>query len=135
RWIMAGVDDPRFRFCGGDGRGPRAQTEDSGCDPVEASTLGIANLRRVLPQLRAWTATAGDDYSDLSELYGELVSSYARYVGHVITMVGGVQRDAKSTDQAGPVYTPVTPANQRRAVEFLATQVFATPEWMVNRDV
>src|SRR5690606_38753591 len=83
----------------------------------------------------AWTATPGQDYGDLSELYGELVSSYSRYVGHVITMVGGVQRDAKATDQAGPVYTPVTPANQRRATEFLASQVFATPERLVTRDV
>jgi hypothetical protein len=135
RWILDRADDPRYRFFGGNGLDPRAQTEDIGSDPVAAATLGIANLQRVLPQLPAWTATPGEDYTDLSELYGELVSSYARYVGHVITMVGGVYRDAKATDQVGPVYTPVAAADQRRAQQFLATEVYATPEWLVNGEV
>ncbi len=135
RWILERADDPRFRFFGGDGMDPRAQTEDIGADPVAASTLGIANLRRVLPQLPAWTATPGENHADLLELYGELVSSYARYVGHVVTMVGGVYRDAKSTDQAGPVFTPVASADQRRAMRFVADEVFTTPEWLLDRAV
>jgi hypothetical protein len=132
RWIAERSGDPRFRFFGGDGMDPRAQTEDIGADPVEASTLGIANLRRVLPQLPAWTATPGENHADLQELYGELVSSYARYVGHVVTLIGGVYRDAKSTDQAGPVFTPVPSAEQRRAMAFLAEQVFTTPAWLLD---
>ncbi|HET9065024.1 MAG TPA: zinc-dependent metalloprotease [Gemmatimonadales bacterium] len=135
RWIAEKSDDPRYRFFGGDGMDPRAQTEDIGGDPVMASTYGIMNLKRVLPQLPAWTATPGQNWDDLEELYGELVSSYARYVGHVITMIGGIERTAKSTDQAGPVYVPVTAENQRRAVKFLADEVFTTPTWMVESDV
>jgi len=135
RWIAEKSDDPRYRFFGGDGMDPRAQTEDIGGDPVRASTYGIMNLKRVLPQLPAWTATPGQNWDDLEELYGELVSSYARYVGHVITMIGGIERTAKSTDQAGPVYVPVTAENQRRAVTFLADEVFTTPSWLVESDV
>ncbi|MEZ4378922.1 MAG: zinc-dependent metalloprotease [Gemmatimonadales bacterium] len=135
RWILAKADDPRYRFYGGDGMDPRAQTEDIGGDPVAASTYGLMNLRRVLPNLPAWTATPGENWDDLEELYGELVSSYARYVGHVITMIGGVERTAKSTDQAGPVYVPVDAARQRRAVQFLADEVFTTPTWMVDETV
>lgn len=135
RWILDRADDPRFRFFGGDGLDPRAQTEDIGSDPVAASTLGIANLQRVLPQLPAWTATPGENWDDLEELYGELVSSFSRYVGHVITMIGGVYRDALATDQEGDVFTPVAAADQRRAVQFLAEQVFTTPEWLVGSDV
>ncbi len=135
RWIAEKSNDPRYRFFGGDGMDPRAQTEDIGGDPVMASTYGIMNLKRVLPELPAWTATPGENWDDLEELYGELVSSYARYVGHVITMVGGIERTAKSTDQAGPVYVPVSPENQRRAVKFLADEVFTTPTWMVESDV
>ncbi len=135
RWILERAGDPRYRFYGGDGVDPRAQTEDIGSDPVAASTLGIANLQRVLPQLPAWTATPGENWDDLEELYGELVSSFSRYVGHVITMIGGVYRDALATDQEGDVFTPVAAADQRRAVQFLAEQVFTTPEWLVGSDV
>lgn len=131
-WIREKADDPRYRFAGGDGVDPRAQTEDIGDDPVRASGYGIANLQRVLPMLPEWTATPGEDWSDLSELYGELVSSYARYVGHVVTVVGAVYRTTKATDQAGPVYEPVPPARQREAVRFLAAEVFTTPTWLVD---
>ena len=132
RWIAEKSGDPRFRFYGGDGMDPRAQTEDIGSDPVLASSLGIANLKRVLPELPTWTATAGENWSDLEELYGELVSSYARYVGHVITMIGGIERTAKSTDQAGPIFEPVSAERQRAAVEFLEEQVFTTPVWLAD---
>jgi hypothetical protein len=135
QWILDRAEDPRFRFYGGDGIDPRAQTEDIGSDPVLASSFGIANLQRVLPQLPAWTATPGEDYGDLAELYGELVSSYARYVGHVITRMGGVYHDAKATDQAGPVFTPVAATDQRRAQQFLAEQVYRTPQWLVDAEV
>lgn len=135
RWIRDRAGDPRFRFYGGDGMDPRAQTEDIGDDPVEASALGIANLQRVLPQLPEWTATPGESWDDLEELYGELVSSYSRYVGHVITVIGGIHRDAKATDQAGPVYRPVPADRQRAAVAFLAAQVFTTPQWLVPEGV
>jgi hypothetical protein len=135
RWIVEKANDPRYRFFGGDGMDPRAQTEDIGDDPVRASRFGLQNLRRVVPQLPSWTATAGEDWSDLNELYGELVSSYARYVGHVITLIGGVTRDAKATGQAGPVYMPIPAARQREAVQFLATEVFTTPLWLVNEDL
>jgi hypothetical protein len=134
-WIMERVDDPRFRFYSGDGMDPRAQTEDIGGYAMTASSYGIANLKRVLPQLPNWTATPGEDWGDLQELYGELLSMYNRYVGHVITWIGGVYRDAKATDQSGPVYTPVSVEDQRAAVAFLTEHVFTTPEWLVNQDV
>ena len=126
QWIRAKADDARFRFAGADGIDPRAQTEDIGDDPVRASTYGLANLRRVAPMLPQWTATPGEDWSDLGELYGELVSSYSRYVGHVVTLVGGMFRTSKATDQAGPVFEPVPAARQREALQFFAREVFTT---------
>ncbi|MES2125472.1 MAG: zinc-dependent metalloprotease [Gemmatimonadota bacterium] len=132
RWILEKANDPMYRFAGGDGIDPRAQTEDIGDDPVRASRLGIANLRRVAPMLPRWTATAGEDYEDLNELYGELVQSYARYLGHVVTLVGGVYRNAKTTDQAGPVFEPVPAARQREAIRFFDEVLFTTPTWLVD---
>jgi hypothetical protein len=37
-----------------------------------------------------------NNYDDLSELYDELLSVWSRYIGHVVTNVGGVHEDIKS---------------------------------------
>lgn len=132
RWIREKANDPMYRFAGGDGIDPRTQTEDLGDDAVRASRFGIANLKRVAPMLPTWTGTPGQDYSDLNELYGELVQSYTRYLGHVVTLVGGVYRSAKMTDQAGPVFEPVPAAKQREAIHFFDEMVFTTPLWLVD---
>ncbi|NIP80144.1 MAG: zinc-dependent metalloprotease, partial [Gemmatimonadetes bacterium] len=97
-WIVARADDPVYRYLPQRGAlwDPRAQTEDLGDDPVEASTLGIANLKRVIDNLVAWTTDPGEDYADLAELYGELVFQWYRYVGHVAAIPGGVYVDLKT---------------------------------------
>lgn len=133
RWIRERADDPRYRFGpqqGGLPVDPRTQTEDLGDDAVRASGYGIANLKRVVPSLVAWTTTPGEDYGDLSELYGELLGIWNLYVGHVLTLVGGVQYTLKASDQPGPVFTPVPRERQRAAIGFLVSEVFTTPAWL-----
>lgn len=134
-WVMEKAGDPVYRFNGGAQGDPSTQTEDLGNDPIAASTLGIANLRRVAPRLLEWTTREGEDYADLEELYGELIGQWARYVGHVATMVGGVYENRKTADQEGAVYTPVPRAEQRAAVRFLAGEVFAAPVWLAPAGV
>src|SRR5690606_24835139 len=61
KWILEHADDPMYRF-GDDGDGridPSAQTEDLGDDSMKASEYGIANLKRIVPNLMDWTTTAG----------------------------------------------------------------------------
>ena len=137
-WILERVDDPVYRF--GQPRGnpshdPRAQTEDLGDDPVRASGYGIANLQRVVPNLIQWTYTPAEDYTMLEEVYGELVGMWGRYIGHVVTNVGGVHETRRSTSQGGAVYEPVAPEQQRAAVRFLAEHAFATPEWLNHEPI
>jgi len=135
-WIMARAGDPIYRF-GPVGRNfsPEIQTEDMGDDPVRASGYGIANLKRVLPNLPTWTASAGEDYADLGELYGELLSRWNGYTGHVRTVVGGVYATMKSTDQAGPVYEPVPGAKQREATRFIINNVFTDVDWLNHEEI
>jgi hypothetical protein len=109
---------------------PRAQTEDVGDDPVAASTYAIANLKKVVPNLVAWTTRPGEDYDDLAELYGEAVQMWTRYMGHVTTLVGGMTVDLKTADQAGAVYRPVPKARQKAALAFLAENAIRTPSWL-----
>jgi hypothetical protein len=137
-WIRERSHDPAFRF--GRQRGglpidPRVQTEDIGDDAIRASGYGIENLKRVIPNLIAWTSTPGRGYDDLQELYGEAISHYNRMISHVVANVGGVYEDVKVSDQPGAVYHPVPAARQRAAVRFVGEQLFSTPHWLMDREI
>ncbi|MDT7855501.1 zinc-dependent metalloprotease [Rubrivirga sp. S365] len=132
--VMANRDDPAFRYGAQtfDPVDPRSQSEDLGDDAVYASTLGLANLKRIVPRLREWTVEEGEDYSQLDELYGQVAGQWARYLGHVSRVVGGVTIDPKYADEGGAVYQPVDAERQRAAVRFLVDEGFTTPEWMLD---
>ncbi|HEX6944101.1 MAG TPA: zinc-dependent metalloprotease [Gemmatimonadaceae bacterium] len=114
---------------------PRAQTEDLGDDPVKSSTYAVANLKRVVPNLVQWTTKGSDDYTELTELYGETVGMWSQYMGHVATLIGGVYVDNKTADQSGAVYRPVPKAQQKAALDFLAENVFKSPDWLAPASI
>ena len=134
-WIAAHAADPMYRFGSRTGWNPDAQTEDMGDDPVKSSGYGVANLKRVAPNLVEWTKTPGENFDDLEELYGELVGHWSRYIGHVITLVGGRYENAKSTDQGQPIYTPVSRDKQEQAVRFVIAEAFESPTWLADKEI
>lgn len=137
-WILKHAGDPMYRFGHqqvGDIVDPSSQTEDLGDDAVKASMYGIANLKRILPNLRAWTTAPGENYSDLSEMYGQVIGQFSRYMGHVSNHIGGVYEYHKTSDQEGTVYTPVPLKKQRESLNFLHKQLFETPYWLIDKEV
>ncbi|MGA1773578.1 MAG: zinc-dependent metalloprotease, partial [Flavobacteriaceae bacterium] len=137
-WILKHADDPMYRFGHqqvGDIVDPSSQTEDLGDDAVKASTYGIANLKRIMPNLREWTTKEGEDYSDLAEMYGQVFGQFSRYMGHVSNHIGGVYEYHKTADQKGNVYTPVSLKKQRESLNFLHKQLFETPYWLIDKDI
>jgi hypothetical protein len=111
---------------------PRTQSECLGDNNMLASEYGIKNLKRIVPNLTEWTKEEAQDYDMLSEAYGEIVTQYRRYIGHVTKNVGGIYETPKTTDEAGAVYEP-TPRNiQKDAVLWLNRQVFETPTWLLD---
>jgi hypothetical protein len=48
---------------------PRLQTEDLGDIAMKASGYGIANLKRILPNIEKWTYQKGQKFDDLEDLY------------------------------------------------------------------
>ena len=114
---------------------PRAQTEDLGDDPVKSSTYAVANLKRVVPNLVAWTTTSGENFDELTELYGETIGMWSQYMGHVTTLIGGVYVDNKTADQSGAVYRAVPKAQQKAALDFLTDNVLRSPDWLAPEDV
>ena len=128
-------EDPVYRFSSPNGADPTALTEAIGDDAMRASDYGVENLKRIVDNLTEWTFEEGEDYSQLEELYGNVVSQWSRYTGHVVANVGGVVRTRKRQGQDGVPYERVSEDRQRRAVEYLNRQVFATPEWLLDADV
>ena len=132
-WIVERADDRMYKYLPQSGLGvtdPRAQTEDMGDDPLLSSTYGMLNLKRIVPNLVDWTTQDGEDYADLSEIYGEALGQWNRYVGHVLTVVGGVHVDLKTADQTGTVYDAVPRERQKAAMAWLGREVFEAPIWL-----
>lgn len=136
-WILKHADDPKYRF-GRQQSGvidPSSQTEDLGDDAMKASMYGIANMKRIMPNLIKWTAEDGKEYDDLETMYEQLLGQFNRYMGHVAANIGGVYEYYKTYDQEGAVYTHVDKAKQKAAMDFLQNQLFETPEWMIDNNI
>jgi hypothetical protein len=137
KWIKERAGNPYYRY-GQQSRNtadPSAQTEDVGSDPIEASNLGLANLKRILPNLPEWSAQEGMPFEDLEELYSNVIGQLGRYARHVGTNVGGVFEYRKTSDEEGAVFIPLDRERQAAAVKWLNTNVFATPKWLLNQDI
>ena len=138
QWILAHQDDPMYRFGSqqfGNPIDPSSQTEDLGDNAIKASAYGIANLKRIVPNLIEWTAEDGKDYDDLQDLYNQVLSQYNRYMGHAAANIGGVYEYYKTYEQEGAVYTHVDKKHQRACMQFLQEQLFTTPTWMLDNDI
>ena len=137
QWILKHAGDPIYRF-GAQQSGvidPTSQTEDLGDDSMLASSYGIKNLKRIVPNLIEWTAEEGKDYEDLETMYEQVLAQYNRYMGHVTANIGGVVKTTKTYDQEGPVFVHVPAEKQERAMKFLQEQLFDTPEWLIDQDI
>jgi hypothetical protein len=135
RWITDKKGDPKFLFGARNSYDPSSQTEAVGDDPVKASTYALKNLKRVAPKLAEWTATSGEGYTDLGELYGELLGVWSRFSGHVTANVGGVYELLQTTDDKGFTYTPLDRKEQEASVAFLNENVFTTPDWLLQENI
>lgn len=134
-WTVAKAGNPLYYYGRqGTSLDPRLQSEDLGDNAMKASTYGIANLKRILPNIEIWTYQKGQDFSDLKELYNEVITQYSRYMGHVRANVGGMSENFKTNDQKGTVYSYLPKAKQREAIAFFNTQLFTTPVWLINNE-
>ncbi|MFY0630249.1 MAG: zinc-dependent metalloprotease [Flavobacteriaceae bacterium] len=137
KWILEKAGDPVYRF----GRqqfgvtDPSSQTEDLGDDAIKASDYGIKNLKRILPNLEKWTTVEGETYAEMGTMYGQILGQFARYMGHVSSNVGGIYENYKAAGQEGAVYTHVSKTHQRNALKFVNKELFATPKWMLDKNI
>jgi hypothetical protein len=129
-------NNPRLRFGTENSKiDPHYQTEDLSDNAMIASTYGIKNLQRILPNLVDWTKQDGESYAELKTMYGRLIQQYTTYIGHVSKNIGGVYDSPKTYDMQGDVYAPVPKAVQLSALQFIDKQVFQTPTWLLNQSI
>lgn len=136
-WVVERADDPLYFYGAQTGSkiDPRSQNEDLTNNAMEAGELGLANLQVITENLIEWTEREGENYEELEELYMNIIGQWNRYMGHVLSNVGGIYENHKTYDQEGVVYEAVPEATQREAMEFLQQHAFSSPTWAFNNEI
>ncbi len=138
KWILDRADNPMYRFGHQQAGGvvdPSSQTEDLGDDAIKASAYGIKNLQRILPNIEKWTTKDGENYDEMATMYGQVLSQFNRYMGHVTANIGGVYEYYKTSNQEGAVYSHVAKSHQKNALKFINKELFSTPKWMIDNNI
>lgn len=135
-WARQQDEFPWLRFTTSDAAGsdPEALTEAVGDeDAVKSTTYGMLNLGRVMDMMLGVAEKPGESYAELETLYGQAVSQWGRYMGHVTAIVGGAQSQEKYG--TGPRFEPVAKVRQREAVEYLNHTAFHVPEMFLDEGI
>ncbi|WP_248902919.1 zinc-dependent metalloprotease [Flavobacterium sp. K5-23] len=133
KWILEKAGNPIYKYGKQSSSfDPTSQTEDIGNNSMKASSYGLKNLQYVAAHLSEWTSDVTNNYDDLDELYKEMLDVWSRYVGHVVTNVGGVYENMKKPNQSGNVYDIVPKVKQQEAMLWLQNNAFNSPTWLVN---
>lgn len=135
-WIMEKAGDPRYIFGRQGSRfDPISQTEDIGNDAIKAGDYALSNLKYVAEHLPEWTSDVTNNYDDLEELYGELLGTWNRYIGHVATNIGGVYENLINPNQDGVPYQAVPKSLQQSSMQWLHKNAFETQPWLIDKDL
>lgn len=138
-WIKVHANDPLYHY--GEQQqaknivDPRAQSEDLGDDAVKASRYGLANLKRMIPQILTWSAPEGDNYYQAGKLYLAAIWQWQTYAEHVTANIGGYYLENPVSGDGKDAYTPVPVKIQKGALEYFKEQVFTMPEWLFNKEL
>ncbi len=115
----------------------RAQNEDLGDDPVRSSELGIANLKRIVPEIIKWTTTGekGQTYEEASRLYYAVITQWNNYLYHVMANIGGIYIENTTVGDGVKTYTYVEKEKQEASLDFLLNEVLCYPRWLFDTEI
>jgi hypothetical protein len=135
KWIVESLGkNPRIWFgTESDPNDPRGQNEDLGDNSMLASSYGIKNLKRIVPNLLEWTKESNEGYENARTMYNEVVTQFNRYMGHVSKNIGGISTTPRTVEEKGDVIEFITKTKQKEAMAFLDQQLFKTPEWLLDK--
>ena len=133
--ILARSTDPALAFGNdgdvmaepGAGIDPRVMSFDLTSDAIGYAEQRLKLIRQLEENLVQKLTVPGQSYQRISNAYGILMTDAGRSAAVVSRYVGGVHVDRALAGQAGAgkPFMPVPAAEQRRAMQVLAQQVFA----------
>ena len=138
KWIDEKAGDRRFYY----GpqqilqiKDPQSQTEDLGDDAIEASRLGINNLKITVDNLFKWTKEEDKTFDHQERLLKEINGQFQRYMGHCMAYIGGYNINLPVQGDKKPSVTPIPADKQRQALYFVIDQALHYPEWIATDEV
>ncbi|MEO9036482.1 MAG: zinc-dependent metalloprotease [Gemmatimonadaceae bacterium] len=137
QWTREQDTIPWLRFSANNSFGGYGTTSEAvgDADPVKSSGLGFKNIARVMEYVLSAGTRAGEDNSNLRNLYNQTVGQWGLEAAHPATMIGGGTVHYKAGGQPGPVYVALPKARQRAAMKFLNDSVFKTPKYLIRPDI
>lgn len=136
QWAAKQVNDPQLRFYDNfSSQDPTAQSEALGSNAVEASRLGVLNLKRIMTFLKSASVRLGEDYSNLNRMHDAVTGQFMMYVMHVGAVVGGIENIDWRGGRGGAVFNPVPASYQRSAVDWIINNVMEPPAFLFPKDV
>jgi hypothetical protein len=127
-------EDPRMLFIGDEGKGidARSQKEDLGDNNMKANEYGIKNLKRVMLNIKKWTAQPDGEYDDLKSMYEAIRMQYLKYLLHVQKNVGGYYTN-NTPDEKPFEYAPRN--KQKEAISWMDRNLFDAQLWLYPNDI
>ncbi len=121
----------------GAGIDPRAMVFDLSSDAIGFAEQRLKLIQQLEPNLVQKLTRPGESFQRISNAFGVLMTEAGQSAAVLSRYVGGVQVDRALAGQAGggTPFTPVPAAEQRRAMEVLAGQVFAPEAMAVPADL
>lgn len=117
----------------------RSTLHTLGDDPIAATHLGLANIRRLAPRVANYTdldlVRANEPTNrGVQGLFERLVLTWQRELAHVVGLVGGFTEERRSGELA-PTVAFVSADRQAEAVMFLTDHAFAPPEFFLTAEM
>lgn len=138
-WILQKANDPMYHY------GPQqvffsmvdpaSQSEALGDDAIKASRYGIANLKIIMKNLKAWTTQPNRNYKYMGEVYSEVLTQYDRYIDHSRLYIGGIYLYEPVKGESRKAYTFVNKKKQKEALNFVYNEISTMQQWIENPDV
>ena len=116
---------------------PRAMSEDLGDNAMNAARFGIENLKRIVPNIVAWTTTGepSQTYDDAAKLYSGVLFQWSLYHYHVMANIGGIYLENTVVGDGQKTFEFVEKKRQKDAVQFLLDDVLSYPKWLFGASV
>ncbi|MBI9059884.1 MAG: zinc-dependent metalloprotease [Labilibaculum sp.] len=139
QWIADLSKDDMYLFGTKNGMGdgtldPSVLSESLGDDVVKAGKYGVANIKVIMENLIAWTATENDSERDLDTMYAAVVKQYNRYLKHAEARLGGMFEFDITNETHPDEFVAVSRDKQKEALDFIMNELLTQYDWMNTSD-